>query len=131
MTDLRAMLQKDDDTQLLTPFGVLAPPLGSLRLKAAEMVQVLFTLDDSSIRQGKPSILPGNHLISKAQLFEGVPLHRDKKIKMQTQEHCGGVLISSPCSLQSLLTFFLTPFLLTFQPSLYNQHSVLIIIDCS
>lgn len=54
LPDLKAMLQGSNaDAKLLTPFGVLSPPLGTLRLKAAEMVLMLVTIDEPSARQGE------------------------------------------------------------------------------
>lgn len=54
LPDLKKMLQdKASAPRMQTPFGTLNPPLGSLRLKAVEMVLVLIMVDDTSIRQGK------------------------------------------------------------------------------
>lgn len=59
---IRGILQgKDAEAQMLTPFGVLSPPLGSLRLKAVEVVLVLILVDNSITRKGpplQPSLLP-------------------------------------------------------------------------
>lgn len=38
--------------EMPTPFGLLAPPLGSLRLKAVEVILTLLEAKDSSIKQG-------------------------------------------------------------------------------
>ena len=73
LPDLEKMLQgKESVSGMQTPFGTLNPPLGSLRLKAVEMVLVLVMVDDASIRQGKPSFL----VICFYQLFYFSPLKR-------------------------------------------------------
>ncbi len=65
LPDLKKMLQgRGSGPGMQTSFGVLDPPLGSLRLKAAEMVLVLVMVDDTSIRQGRAN--PIAQLVSGA-----------------------------------------------------------------
>ena len=72
---LKEMLQGRGPVQnIQTPFGILDPPLGSLRLKAVEMVLVLVMVDDTSIRQGKPALPVCHSFILSSWLWRGLKL---------------------------------------------------------